>query len=146
MVCRLHRLAAIFSELRPDEFHPVKVVTGALRAALRVGARPAGLVAYLHLFPEQLCPASDPYERSVLIADAIANATSALGAGPYGRAAQALFGLTADTKGRMLKDRRRLAAEELDIAVATWRRSYEPDALADISLSLIRKMSGLPFA
>lgn len=111
------------------------MLTEALRASLRVGTRPAGLVTYLDLFPHDFLPNADPYERAAQIADVISAAVYSLGHGPYGRAAQALFGLTVETRGRMLKDRRRIAAAELDIAVATWRRWYEMPLLADLATS-----------
>lgn len=98
--------------------------------------RPAGLAAHLHLFPDDLCPATDRYVRATLVANAISLAVYSLGYGPYGRASHALFGLRVDTRGRKLKDRRRAAADELDIAVSTWRRHYEREVLADVATAM----------
>lgn len=108
----------------------------ALRRSLRAGVRPAGLVAFLDAYPKALGTSDDPYVRAAQVAELITTAVREMGDGPYGRAAQALFGMTVGTRGRLLKDRRRAAAGELDIMVGTWRRYYEADVLADIATAL----------
>lgn len=136
-------LAAIASRRRPDTHHPVEVLSQALRTSLRVGARPSGVVAYLDLFPESLSPLDEPYKRAGQIVSAISAAVYTLGHGPYGRAAQALFGLTVETRGRMLKDRRKVAADELDVAVSTFRRYYEAPLIAEVAFTLWQTCSTL---
>jgi hypothetical protein len=61
-----------------------------------------------------------------------------LGGGPYGRAAALLFGADPTTRGRLLKDRRRIAADELDVLPSTFRRNYEQRLIDDIAFEVWR--------
>jgi hypothetical protein len=125
----------------PDR-HPVELIAERLEAVLRFGVRPAKLVACLDLLallpPVGLPDPADPYVRAIELAERLNAALNAFGDGPSGRALQALFGSTPDTRGRPLKDRRRLAAEELDLMPSTFRKYYEHDLIADLALHLWR--------
>jgi hypothetical protein len=125
----------------------VEVITRALHQILRVGVRPAQLVRYIDLFPNvgetagandgpAQQPTADPYLHALTLAEAITAAVRSLGDGPVGLAAQALFGTTVEARGRLLKDRRRMAAEELGIVVSTFRTYYEDALVADVALAL----------
>lgn len=124
----------------------MELIAHRLSGVLRAGVRPAKLVphvALLDLLERVPLPAefvqeegSDPYLRALSLASVILTAVESLGDGPTGRATQALFGLTADTRGRPLKDRRRLAADELGVMSSTFRKYYEDDILWDVAVQL----------
>jgi hypothetical protein len=85
--------------------------------------------------------AHDPTERDSLVyalEAVLLDALHALGDGPYGRAARLLFGAVPDTRGRPLKDRRRLAAEQLDLLPSTFRHNYEAELLVDVAAEIAR--------
>jgi hypothetical protein len=42
------------------------------------------------------------------------------------------------TKGRLLKDRRRFAADQLGVLPSTFRRNYEPIILRDLAVEVWR--------
>ena len=113
-----------------------------LRAVLKVGARPAKLVSCLELLDLLVTSTTqshaDPYRRAIELARRLTEAADSLGNGAVGRSAQALFGTTTDTRGRLLKDRRRLAAAELDLMPSTFRRYYEDDLIEDLAVALWR--------
>jgi hypothetical protein len=123
--------------------HPVEVIADLLQVVLKVGIRPARLAHALDLLDYldhavSHEKAGDPYRRSLILEAILTEAVQSLGDGPMGRAANALFGLTSDTKGRLLKDRRRLAAKELDLLPSTFRKYYELDLIRDVALELWR--------
>lgn len=122
--------------------HPVERIAVRLHDLLRVGSRPSLLVPYLGILDliegaEGMTSTEDPYQRAMLLADRLNDAVASLGDGPMGEATRALFGLTAESRGRLLKDRRRLAADELGLMVSTWRKYYETPALRDVAVALL---------
>lgn len=127
--------------------HPVQRVAAALKVCLRYGASAAQLAKICHQLPSELtaedCASqsdglalAEPYNIGARAADRITRAVKQLGEGPYGRAATALFGLSPDSRGRLLKDRRRLAASEFDLMVSTFRKYYEPDMLVELAYEI----------
>ncbi|HVX18369.1 MAG TPA: hypothetical protein VHA73_10090 [Acidimicrobiales bacterium] len=123
--------------------HPVEVITRALQELLRVGVRPAQMVRYLDLFPDAVILAADdlspgdttdPYLRALNLADRITAAVRSLGEGATGLATQALFGVTPEARGQLLKHRRRIAADQLGIMTSTFRSYYEDNIVADVAL------------
>jgi hypothetical protein len=76
--------------------------------------------------------------RALALRDVIADALDALGDGPHGDAARLLFGTATGTRGRPLKDRRRLAADVLDLQPGTFRRNYEPGLVHDVATEIYR--------
>ncbi len=130
--------------------HPVDAIARRLHDLLRVGLRPAHLVPFLDILDllegnfEQLPVASanrerDPYVRVESLASLIEDAVLAQGDGVHALAGRQLFGLTVESRARPLKDRRRLAANEIDKAVSTWRRYYENDILHDLAYAVWRR-------
>jgi hypothetical protein len=115
----------------------------ALRPALRLGLRPARLTECTQLLTLECVQtrAKDPASAESLayaLEAVLLDAFHALGDGPYGRAARLLFGAVADTRGRPLKDRRRLAADELDLLPSTFRHNYEAELLLDVAAEIVR--------
>lgn len=78
----------------------------------------------------------DPYVRALDLANRLVRAIESLGQGPTGLATRALFGTTAETRGRLLKDRRRIAADELGLMPSTFRKYYEEDLILDVAFAL----------
>jgi hypothetical protein len=109
---------------------------------LRGGVRPAWLVQCNELLNfDQLgdlagSDAVDIYVRATALQDLLQRAIARLGDGSYGHAASLLFGVAAGSKGRLLKDRRRFAAEELDVLPSTFRRNYENRIIEDLAVEL----------
>lgn len=123
------------------EQHPVEHIASRLHDLLRVGVRPAKLVPYLDLLTlldDETTTSVDPYARAVELAGRLTEAVQRLGDGAVGRAAQALFGVTQETRGRLLKDRRRIAADELDLMPSTFRKYYEDDLVLDVAVEMWR--------
>lgn len=96
--------------------------------ALRCVQRRAAASAY---------PATDD-GRALALRDVIADALDALGDGPHGDAARLLFGTATGTRGRALKDRRRLAADALELVPDTFRKNYEPGLVHDVATEIFR--------
>ena len=113
---------------------------------LRGGIRPAWLVAcpeMLKLVAKAGIPSDDPYEQALQLEELVRGALRNLGEGPYGRAAAILFGMNQMTRGLLLKDRRRLAASELDVLPSTFRRNYERRLLNDLAVEIWRQLKEL---
>jgi hypothetical protein len=80
----------------------------------------------------------DQYRQALVLERLLCDALSQLGDGGYGRAAADLFGVGPLTKGRLLKDRRRFAADQLGVLPSTFRRNYEPIILRDLAVEVWR--------
>jgi hypothetical protein len=126
----------------------VEVIYRNLKQVLRGGIRPAKLLHCPELL--ELAVAStpvpedaDPYSAAIALENILRTALARLGAGPEGRAAQLLFGAVPETRGRLLKDRRRLAAQELDVLPSTFRRNYENDILRDLAMEVFASVGRL---
>lgn len=114
-----------------------------LRRVLRFGVRPARLRDCEDLIALRCVHGrvKGSAERDVLafgLEAVLVEALAALGDGPYGRAARLLFGVELESKGRLLKDRRRLAAQELDVLPSTFRQNYEDELLLDLAAEVYR--------
>lgn len=112
-----------------------------LRIVLRTGLHVARMARRIEEMPGLLdvCRHDanlDKYSQASAISATIRAAIQELGGGPYGKAVSALFGACEQTRGLLLPARRREAAAELDIQVATLMRWWEPDMLLEISSSL----------
>jgi hypothetical protein len=128
---------------RPDS---IEAIAQALRPALRYGASPYGLRQCDELLALECVQqrARDNHDQDAVAyaAEAVLiDALEALGDGPYGRAARLLFGVTPDTRGQPLKDRRRLAAYELDLLPSTFRRRREAQVIYDIAAEIARPLA-----
>jgi hypothetical protein len=128
---------------RPDS---IEAIAQALRPALRYGASPYRLRNCNELLALQCVQlrARDTNDTDALAYAAegvLLDALTALGDGPYGRAAAHLFGVSPDARGRLLKDRRRLAAYELDLLPTTFRKQYEEPLLHDIAAEVARPLA-----
>ena len=125
----------------PQGTHPVGLIADRLEVLIKVGARPARLGPFGDLLDLILERGTVDDEGDVLVAahalvERLKDAISLLGDGPAGRAAQELFGLTTDTRGLPLKDRRRVAAESVGVMPSTFRKYYERDILEDVAFEL----------
>lgn len=127
--------------------HEVEVIKRGLEVVLRGGVRPAWLVHCHELLEltyvrgEAGSQADDPYARAFVLERLLLDALAALGSGPVGNAARLLFGVSPETRGRLLKDRRRLAAGELDLMPSSFRRCHEDSIVDDLSLEVWRTTS-----
>jgi hypothetical protein len=126
------------------------IATG-LRRALRVGVRPAQLrdcddLLALSCVHEWASHSSDPDLLAFGLEAVLVDALNALGDGPYGRAAKLLLGVATDAKGRPLKVRRELAADELGVMRSTFRQNYEDDLVDDVAAEVYRIEHRLPGA
>ncbi len=126
--------------------HQVEVIRRGLDQVLRGGVRPAWLVQCHELLELDYVrgaagkDADDPYARAVALERILITAIGNLGDGPLGRTAALLLGTVPDTKGRLLKDRRRLASLELDILPSTFRRNHEAPILDDLAIAIWQLM------
>ncbi len=87
------------------------------------------------LVPIDELPGSSSVERARLAEARVRLAVEDLG-GPVGDALSVLLGLSPGFHGRPLKDRRRAAADLLDILPDTFRRHYEGELLWDLAVQL----------
>lgn len=121
----------------------VEAIRQGLEQVLRGGLRPAWLVhcpEMLKLVAEASGLDEDVYGQAILLEDALRTAIHRLGNGAYGRAAAVLLGADPLTRGLLLKDRRRLAASELDVLPSTFRKSYEESILDDVAVEIWRDL------
>jgi hypothetical protein len=107
-----------------------------LEKLLPTGLKPAAVLGRSGLLC--LVPNGDTYQQAFEVERIVTSALVALGDGPYGRAALRLFGATADSRGLPLRDRRRMAAYELDLLASTFRRNYEQSIITDLALEVWR--------
>lgn len=111
-----------------------------LRQILQSGIRPAQLSRHeslLRRIPVLGEPRPDDrYVRALALDVLLRTAIDRLGNGPEGNATRLLFGVDPGSRGRPLKNRRRLAAEEFDILPSTFRRNYETDIVKDLALEV----------
>lgn len=115
-----------------------------LRQVLRFGVRPVRLQECARLLALRCVRAgadnaSDDQSLAFALEAVLLDALTALGEGPYGEAARLLFGASQETRGRLLKDRRRIAALQLDILPSTFRQNYESDILLDVATEVLRR-------
>lgn len=125
---------------RPDS---IETIAQALRPVLRSGVRAGRLGAYPDLLAldcvrAQAQDPTDPDSLAYGLEAVLLGALDALGDGPWGRAARLLFATVPDTRGRPLKERRRLAAYELDLLPSTFRDNYESELLIDVAAEIAR--------
>lgn len=121
----------------PGRLDP-EVLTQLLRSTLRTGCRAsrlAGSVAGRTLV-ELISPGGEPLPHRAIDAENRLREAAASYGGRYGNAAQVLLGLAPGAHGRPLKDRRRLAADLLDVLPDTFRRHHEKAILWDIAFAL----------
>lgn len=146
-----HRSLLIYDRRPTSPWSVAETTTGAPTLALitdnfhqllRSGIRPATLVAYDDLLDLE---AVTEVQRREHIAEPvfaleqlILNAIEAFGDGAEGHALRLLFAIHPDTRGRLLKDRRRLAAEQFDVLPSTFRRYYEDRLVEDLATELWR--------
>jgi hypothetical protein len=117
----------------------VETIYDNLKGMLRDGVRAAKLLgcrALLELAVGSAAAENDPYASALALEALLRSALDTLGGGPEGRAARLLLGTASDTRGRMLKDRRRLAAMEMEVLPSTFRRNYERDILWDCAFAV----------
>lgn len=118
------------------------VVRRALEGALRLGLRPAKLAMAPETFAlaEQavLRDATTPLEVAWSVEFRFLQVLDHFGHGPAGEALYLLFGASPRSRSLPLKTRRRLAAEELDVCPATFRKLYEEDLLIDLAVEFAR--------
>lgn len=110
-----------------------------LRLVLKLGNRPPRLAYRLAELP-LLCKRTgkatrgERWDIAVAVVRVITMAAESLGDGPYGQAAQALFGTSSDTRGLPGSRRRRVAADLLNITSATFVRHWEKVILLDMAV------------
>jgi hypothetical protein len=75
------------------------------------------------------------YDSAIAAEAVLRDAVSAVG-GSSADALELLLGLAVDGHGRPLKDRRRLAADHLDVLPDTFRRHREGELLWDIAFAI----------
>lgn len=80
----------------------------------------------------------DPYHIALAVHTAVQNAVDELGDGPYGQAAQHLFGLSDQARGLTLSRRRGLAADSLDVQPPTIRRWWQDRIVWDVAMTMFR--------
>lgn len=117
----------------------VEVIYDNLRQVLRDGIRPAKLTrfdALWELLEKNQANQADAYVKALALDQLLRAAVDRLGGGPEGRATRLLFGVDPDSRGRLLKDRRRLAAQEFDVLPSTFRRNYEADIIWDLAVEV----------
>jgi hypothetical protein len=117
----------------------------ALETILRIGLRPAKLAEAPDTFVIALALGPDPgWETNLARAIAVEERLLALlievfGSGQAGMAIRFLLGACPESRSLPLKTRRRMAAEELELQVATFLKNYEDDLLEDIVVEILRR-------
>ena len=110
-----------------------------LRRALRHGARASRLVRYTPdlvelLFPDEVCVETSVYDRAIYTETLLREAIEQIG-GKHGQALSTILCFASGTLGATLEDRRRQAAELLDILPDTFRRErHEGLLLWDLAM------------
>jgi hypothetical protein len=84
----------------------------------------------------------DPWGSTTAVIQTVHRAVLALGDGPYGVAAQHLFGFSNAARGLTLPRRRGLAAEALDVQVSTVIRWWQHRILEDVATSILGNRAG----
>lgn len=126
-----------------------EVLAGELRRVLRVGLRASRVVGVLDQLPAltRSCapniPADQPYDQAIAIAGVVAAVVLDLGNGPYGRSAQALFGVRESSRGLLLAARRREAANELDVEISYFVRHWQRLIVEDVAVGVYELWSGV---
>jgi hypothetical protein len=118
------------------------MVRHAVEAVLKTGLRPARLVGLSPVLDLKLVRTNggsdNPLDLAFAAEAAFRDAIDRLGNGPYGHAARLLFGADQESRGLPLKTRRRLAAEELEVYPATFRKLYEAELCEDVAVEFFR--------
>lgn len=134
----------------PNQPHRATVadIRAGLQKILRCGVRPGLLrqcpeLLSLECVRARVQGSTDPDLLAFGLEAVLLDALAALGDGPSARAARLLLGAVVDSRGRLLKDRRRLAAAELDVLPPTFRQNYEDDLLLDVAAEVFRIEMGL---
>ena len=117
----------------------------ALDTVLRLGLRPAKLADAPEAFV--LAQALDPsVEPSTALQNALAMEERLLnlldevfGSGQAGMTIRLLLGACPESRSLPLKLRRKLAADELEMQVATFLKNYEADLLEDVIVEILRR-------
>ena len=120
-----------------------EVLARLLKAALRSGCRASRLAASSagRTLIDLLAPGSVSLtERAISAEIALREATKSYG-GAHAEAAELLLGLAPGAHGRLLKDRRRLAAYQLGVLPDTFRRHYEAALVWDIAFAVVTHLS-----
>lgn len=121
-----------------------------VRFILNSGTRVATIARCIPRVPSlvSLCAADItpdlPYEQAMAVCAAVRAAVLELGGGPYGQAARHLFGISDEARGLTLPRRRGLAAEALDVQVATLVRWWQGRIVEDLTTGLIQVLAGHP--
>lgn len=76
--------------------------------------------------------------RRLALRDVIGDALDALGDGPYPAVARLLLGADVVTRGRTLAERRRIAADALDVLPTTFRKNHEAALVHNIAAEIFR--------
>lgn len=114
-----------------------------LRRVLTTGVRPVCLgsrdvLLALRVVGSRARALDEALPLAFAVEEVILEAIAALGDGPEGRAASLLFGTSPESRGRPLRVRRQLAADELDLLPSTFRKNYEDVILVDLATELWR--------
>jgi hypothetical protein len=115
-----------------------------LKTAIRHGARAARLVEHLPEIVELLYPAArwphlSQHERALNVEADIRRAVDEDIGGAPGEAVATVLCLRSGTVGRTLEDRRRVAADFLDLEAGTFRRDrHESALLRDVATEMLR--------
>jgi hypothetical protein len=84
----------------------------------------------------------DGAARAIALDGLLRAAITNLGGGAEEIAAQMLFGVHQDARGRLLKDRRRLAADQFDVLPSTFRKNCETDITMDVAMEFYAILVG----
>jgi hypothetical protein len=128
--------------------HEVEVIRKGLEVVVRGGIRPAWLVRCRELLELSYVRrraggrVEDPYVFALTLERLLLDALQNLGDGPYGAAVALLFGADPESRGQLLKERRRLAAQELRVMPSTFRKNYEADIINDVAIEVWRLARG----
>lgn len=128
-------------EERPSQHDTVAVIEHGLRQVLDRGLIAARLVECA--FPQLRAvdcrvESPGPYGAAYALERLLRDVLATLGDGPYGQAVRLLFGAVAGTRGLPRKDRRRQAADMLNVMPSTFRQNYEDAILRDVAVEILR--------
>jgi hypothetical protein len=128
--------------LPTGEHRDPEVLVRLLRLALRAGCRASRLVLTQggRDLIDQVTKDEDEtrslYERALVAEHLLTSAISTYGS-PTQDVLAVLLGLAPGSHGRPLKDRRRIAADILDVLPDTFRRHYEARLMWDVAFALL---------
>lgn len=137
-----------------DKYLPVERLEELIELIKEIGSRPsrlAGLPQDLldHPSVARRALASDNTAKAFALIELLKEAADLMGdptVNPRAEAARHLFGLTPDTRGRLLKDRRRIAADCMILKPRSFRLLHEDDIQSDfvvaVYITLLRESTG----